>query len=69
MVSAKETFVKRLAISNVQRNTEEGFRLELFFLSEGEGVLNAVSGIRGEQWLENGGEPFNQLLLGRAGHG
>jgi len=33
MVSAKETFVKRLAISNAQRNTKDGFRLELFIFS------------------------------------
>jgi len=30
MVSTKGTFVKRLAMSNEQRNTEEGFRVELF---------------------------------------
>jgi len=34
MVSAKGTFVDRLAMSNDQRNTEEGFRVELFIFSE-----------------------------------
>jgi len=33
MVSAKGTFVKRLAMSNEQKNTEEGFRVELFIFS------------------------------------
>jgi len=45
MVSAKETFVKRLAMSTEQRNTEYGFIVELYFLSEDEGILNIVSGI------------------------
>jgi len=33
MVSAKGAFMKRLAMSNKQRNTEEGFRIELFIFS------------------------------------
>jgi len=30
MVSTKGTFLKRLTMSNEQRNTEEDFRFELF---------------------------------------
>jgi len=33
MVSAKGTFLRRLAISNEQRKIEEGFSVELFIFS------------------------------------
>jgi len=33
MASAKGTFVKRLAMSNEQKNPEEGFGVEIFIFS------------------------------------
>jgi len=56
-------------VSNEQSNIKEGFRVELFIFSAKMRCLEWREGNWREHWLEHRGEPFSQLVLGRAGHG